>query len=88
MMITTHAVMACTKPESDGPKRFRIPKHLVRIRRHTETKKLHNLKKFCEEIIGISNYEQEFDKDLFMRRSDAWKEATDEDLNDCSIRFE
>jgi hypothetical protein len=65
-----------------GPKRFRIPKRLARIRRHVETKRLDNLKKFHEALVETSKQEQEFVKDLFMRRSEAWKEATADDLDD------
>ena len=78
MMLT----VVCCKPPSDGPKTFRIPKRLARVRRHVESKRLDNLKKFHDALVETSKQEQEFVKDLFMRRSEAWKEATAEDLED------
>ena len=76
---TLKPVIRCCKPESEGPKSFRIPKRLERARRAMESKRLDSLKEFHEALVKTGKQEQEFFTDLFKRRSDATDEAFDDD---------
>lgn len=82
---TLKPVIRCCKPESEGPKTFRIPKRIERVRRAMESKRLDNLKEFHEALVKAGKQEQEFFTDLFKRRTDAAEEATadkEEDLDE------
>ena len=57
-MMTTVATLKptvrCCKPESDGPKTFKLPKRLARARRVLESKRMENLKAFHEARFRIT----------------------------------
>jgi hypothetical protein len=76
---TLKPIVRCCKPESDGPKTFKLPKRLARARRVLESKRMENLKAFHEALVKASKDEQEFVKSIFVTRTDATKEAAEED---------
>ena len=75
---TLKPVTRCCKPESEGPKKFRLPKRIERIRRDVETKRMESLKEFHTALVKTSKQEQEFLKNLFVSRTEASKEADDD----------
>lgn len=77
-MLTIRAC-ATPKPETNG---FQLPKRLARARRVAESKRMDTLRNLHEALKKTAKDEHEFVKDLFVKRSDAFAEATadDEDI--------
>lgn len=66
------SIRCCATPEP----MFKMPKRLARIRRAAETKRMDTLRNLHEALKKTANDEQEFIKDLFVKRTDAFDEAT------------
>ncbi len=74
---TLKPVVRCCKPESEGPKTFKLPKRLARTRRVMEGKRMDSLKEFHEALVKTSKQEQEFLKSIFKTRTEALDESED-----------
>jgi hypothetical protein len=77
-MLTPVAILKptvrCCKPETEGPKTFKLPKRLARARRVVEGKRMDNLKAFHEALVKTAKEEQNFVKDFFSNTRDMWRD--------------
>ena len=74
-------VRCCAQPPKHESA-FKLPKRLARARRVAESKRMDTLRNLHEALKKTAKDEHEFVKDLFVKRSDAFAEATadDEDI--------
>lgn len=79
---TLKPVVRCCKPESEGPKTFKLPKRLARARRVMEGKRMDSLKEFHEALVKTSKQEQEFLKSIFKSRNEALEESEDPEVDE------
>ena len=68
-------IRACATPKPE----FQLPKRLARARRVAESKRMDTLRNLHEALKKTAKDEHEFVKDLFIKRSDAFEEATADD---------
>ena len=69
------AIRCCATPEPT----FKLPKRLARIRRVAETKRMDTLRNLHEALKKTAKDEHEFVKDLFVKRTDAFDEAMEDE---------
>lgn len=75
---TLKPIVRCSKPESEGPKTFKLPKRMARARRVAEGKRMDSLKAFHEALVKTAKEEQNFVKEFFSKTQDMWKDEDTE----------
>lgn len=80
-MLTVVATLK-PRPESDGPKTFKLPKRVERARRVMESKRLDSFREIHEALKKTAKDEQEFVKGFFKNTQDMWDDLTKDAADD------